>query len=146
MTRTSRAKPWKNEKSAYLGELFEQMNENSARWRNPSELLAIDETLYPCKGTIGFKQYNPSKPSKYGLLYRSLCDSVTNYTYSSLPYADKPEVTESLASKYYVTGTDEYIKYLVSEILKHNSIEGNHISMDRYLTSVSLADWALEKK
>ena len=144
MTRTSRAEPGKREKCAYLRELFEQINENNVRWRNPSELLAIDETPY--EGTIEFKQYNPSKSSKYGLLYRSLCDSVTNYTYSSLPYADKSDVTEGLTSKYYFTGTDEYTKYIVNEISKHNSIEGSNISMDQYLTSVSLVGWALEKK
>ena len=85
------------------------MNENNVRRRNPSELLAIDETLYPYRGTIGFKQYNPSKPA-------SLCDYVTTYTYSSLPYAGKPGVTEGAASMYYVTRTDEYTKYLINEI------------------------------
>ena len=88
------------------------MNENNAWWRNPSELLAIDETLYPYRGTIGFEQNNPSKPAKYGLLYRSLCDSVATYTYSSLPYTGKPEVTEGRAFRYYVTGTNEYTKCL----------------------------------
>ena len=59
-----------------------QMNEKKiAQWRNPSELLATDETLYPYRGSIEFKQYNPSKPGKYGLLYRSLCNSVTTYPY-----------------------------------------------------------------
>ena len=97
------------------------MNEKKiAQWRNPSELLATDETLYPYRGSIEFKQYNPSKPGKYGLLYRSLCNSVTTYAYCQLPYADKPEITEGPASKYYVTGTDEYTKYLVNEISKHN--------------------------
>ena len=62
------------------------------------------------------------------------------------PYAGKPEVTEGPASKYYVTGMDEYIKYLVNETSKHNSIEGSNILMNRYFTSVSLAEWALEKK
>ena len=63
-----------------------------------------------------------------------------------VPYAGKPEVTEGPASKYYVTGMDEYIKYLVNETSKHNSIEGSNILMNRYFTSVSLAEWALEKK
>ena len=60
--------------------------------RCPSALLAVDETLYPYMGHIGFKQYNPQKPAKYGLLYRSLCDSTVTYTYFSLAYAGKTEV------------------------------------------------------
>ena len=146
ITRTSRVEPWKSEKSAYLRELFEKMNENNARWRNSSGLLAINETLYSYKATIGFKQCNPSKPSKYGLLYRNLCDSLTNYTHCWLLYADKPEITKGLASKYYVTGMDEYTKYLVNEISKYISLEVSNILMDRYLTSVFLLEWALEKK
>ena len=114
------------------------MNGKNARWRNPSELLALDETLYPYRGTIGFKQYNLSKPTKYGPLYGSLCNS--------LLYAGKTEVTEGLVSKYYVTRTDEYTKYLFNEISKHNSIEGSNILLDQYFTSVSLAERILEKK
>ena len=85
-------------------ELFEDINERNVRMRHPSPLLAIDETLYPYCGHIGFKQYNPNKPTKYGLLYRSLCDSLIPYTYYSLPpYAGKQEKVEGPAAKYYIT-------------------------------------------
>ena len=86
--------------------------------RYPSSYLAIDETYSYC-GRIGIKQYNPSKPAKYGLLYRSLCDSTIPYTYFILPYAGKPNnFWANKASKYYVRGTDEYTKYLVTEASK----------------------------
>ena len=80
---------WKTDKFACMRELLEDMNERNARMRHPSPLLAIDETLYPCRGHIGCQQYNPNKPAKYGLLYQSLCDSSIPYTYYSLPYAGK---------------------------------------------------------
>ena len=35
------------------------MNERNERMRHPSPLLAIDETLYPYRGHIGFEQDNP---------------------------------------------------------------------------------------
>ena len=38
------------------------------------------------------------------------------YTYYSLPYAGKPEVVDRFVSKYYMTGTDKYAKYLVKEL------------------------------
>ena len=37
-------------------DVFEKVNENNAKWRYPCPYLAIDETLYPCRGQIGFKQ------------------------------------------------------------------------------------------
>ena len=77
-------------------------------------LPRTDETLYPYRGHIGFKKYNPQKPAKYGLLYRSLCDSTVTYTYFSLAYAGKPEVVGGNGAKFYITGTDEYTKYLVN--------------------------------
>ena len=114
--------------------------------RYPSPQLAIDETLYPYRGCIGFKQYNPSKPAKNGLLCRSLCDSTTTYTYFTLAYAGKPESTDGPAAKYCLTGTEEYTKYLVNEFSAYNSIQECNISMDRYFTSVYLAAWVLENK
>ena len=59
---------WKTDKFACMRELFEDMNERNARMRHPSPLLAINETLHPYRGHIRFKQYNPNKPAKYGLL------------------------------------------------------------------------------
>ena len=103
--------------------------------------------MYPYHGRIGFKQYNPSKPAKYGLLYRLLCDAAVHYTYFSLPYSGKPEVLnkENSATSYYVTGTDEYTKYLVNDFSTVTNMSGCNISMDRYFTSVPLAQWCLER-
>eukprot|EP00112_Aurelia_sp_Birch-Aquarium-sp1_P026793 Seg973.6 transcript_id=Seg973.6/GoldUCD/mRNA.D3Y31 product="PiggyBac transposable element-derived protein 4" protein_id=Seg973.6/GoldUCD/D3Y31 len=83
----------------------EQFNENCAKVRIPSEFVAIDETLYSYRGNIGFRQYNPSKPAKYGLLYRSVSDSVCRYTYFSLQYAGKPH---GPPNEFYVNSVDGY--------------------------------------
>ena len=137
---------WQYDKFACMRELFEAVNVNNAPARYPSFYLAIDETLYPYQGHIGFKQYNLNKPSKYGLLYRSLCDSSLPYSYYLLPYASKPEnLNENLYKKYYVSGTDEYTKYLVEGLSQYNDICGTNISMDRHFTSVSIADWTRSK-
>ena len=113
---------WKTDKFACIRELFEAMNERNAKMRYPSPQLAIDETLYPYCGCIGFKQYNPRKPEKYGLLYRSFYDSTTTCTYFTLAYTGKPESTDGPAIKYYLTGTNEYPKYLVNEFSVYSSI------------------------
>ena len=88
MTRMNR---WKHDKYAAFREFFKAVNQNNGKMRNPSYHLAIDKTLHPFRGRIRMKQYNPSKPAKYGLLYRSLCDAVVPYTYITLPYAGKPD-------------------------------------------------------
>ena len=46
----------------------------------------ISKLCTPYCGRIGFKEYNPCKSAKYGLLYCSLCDATVPYTYFSLPY------------------------------------------------------------
>ena len=142
-TRESR---WKYDKFTAIREFFEAINKKNGSMRYPTSYLAIAETLYPYRGRIGMKQYNPSKPAKYGLLYRSLCDASLPYTYYSLPYGGKPEEMNDEYRKYYVTGTDNYTIYLVEEFSKLNSLEGCNISMDRYFTSVTLARWATEDK
>ena len=67
-----------------IRDFFKQVNKGSATHCVPSAYLAIDETLYPCRGRVGIRQYNPNKPAKYGLLYYSLCDSLVQYTYFTL--------------------------------------------------------------
>ena len=76
-----------------------------------------------------------------------LCDAAVHYTYFFLPYAGKPEVLnkENPATSYYVTGTDEYTKYLVNDFSTVTNMSGCNISMDRYFTSVPLAQWCLER-
>ena len=141
----TRATRWKTDTFACFREYFEAINNRFAILRRPSQHTAIDETLYPYRGKIGFKQYNPSKPGKYGLLYRSFCDSEVQYTYFSLPYAGKPE---EAPDQYYVTGTDNYTKYLVDNVIRiagADSVKGRNISLDRYFTSMTIAEWCLER-
>ena len=110
--------------------------------RIPSADMTIDETLYPYRGHIGIKTYNPNKPARYGLLIFSLCDATVPYTYYSLPYAGQPENP----NMYYVHDTDEKSIYLVNNLSKYCDLPGRNISLDRYFTNISLANWLVEKK
>ena len=140
---TTRTNRWKYDRFAAIREFFIQFNENCAKNRGPSEYLSIDETLYPYRGKVSMRQYNPNKPAKYGILYRSLSDGVVPYTYFTLPYAGKPE--EITDESHYVTGTDKYTEYLVDGLLHYVDIGGRNISMDRYFTSMTIAAYLLEK-
>ena len=66
--KSTRAERWRYDKSACMRFFFESFNKNISKFRYPSSYLAVDETLYPYRGRIGFKQYNLTKPTKYGLL------------------------------------------------------------------------------
>ena len=77
-------------------------------------------------------------------MYHSLCDSLTSYTYFTLSYAGKPEDIAEEAAKFYVTGTDEYTKHLVTEFNQYNSFQDCSISMDWYFNSVTLPEWGLQ--
>ena len=70
-----------------------------------------------------------------------------SYTYYSLPYAGKPEILdkENTASKFHVSGTDKYTKYLMNYFSAVPQMSGFKISMDRYFTFLPLARWAAEK-
>lgn len=46
---------------------------------SPSSNLAVDEAMIGFKGRIGFKQYMPAKPTKWGIKVWSLADSANGY-------------------------------------------------------------------
>ena len=64
-----------------------------------------------------------------------------------MPYPCKLEVLDkkNLPASYYVTGADEYTKYFVNDFSTVAKMSGCTISMDRYFTSVPLAQWCLER-
>ena len=57
-------------------------------------------------------------------------------------YAGKP-VGEP--NEYYVKGTINYVKKLVTNFERYQSLRGRNISMDRLYTSFEVADWLLKK-
>ena len=101
---------WPQDRFAAIRNLFEAFNRNCLKHVIPSEFLSIDETLYPMRNQVSIKQYNPNKPAKYGLLFKSLNDARFPYTYDSLVYAGKPE---QVGGPYYIDTICDYIKTLV---------------------------------
>ena len=61
--------------------IFEMLNYNTSKYVLPSLYLSIDETLYPMSHQVAFRQYNPLKPHRYGLLLKSLNRASFLYTY-----------------------------------------------------------------
>ncbi|CAK1598284.1 unnamed protein product [Parnassius mnemosyne] len=56
---------------------------------NPNINITIDEQLLSFRGRCHFRQYMPSKPSKYGIKCWILCDSETGYVRSNQCFTGK---------------------------------------------------------
>lgn len=77
-----RDRPMRSEldKFSPIRELFERMVLSFQNYYSASEFLTIDEQLLAFRGRCSFRQYIPSKPSKYGIKTFALVDAKTAYT------------------------------------------------------------------
>ena len=62
---------------------------------------------------IAFRQYNPNKSHRYGLLLKSLNDARFTYTDKAVLYAAKLKAEDG---PYYLKSTIDYIRYLVTKM------------------------------
>ena len=136
-----RTEKWAGDRFAACRDLFELFNNSIDQVLFPSEFLTIDETLYPMRHQIAFKQFNPFKPAKYGILFKSINDARFPFTYKVSVYASKPTAG---TGDYYIEGIQAYVKDLVNRLNKNELIGGRNISMDRLYGSVEIAKWLLE--
>ena len=133
---STRQARWKHDWFAAIREVFEIFGENCCKHVIPDEYLSLDETLYPMRTSIGFKQFNSSKPTNYGLLFKSINAVRYSYTFSTTPYCGKPRDQPTV---YYTPGTKNVAKCLVMQLQKHVNIHGRNISFDQLYTCISLA-------
>ena len=91
---------------------------------------------------ITFRQYNPNKPQKYGVLLKSLNDARFPYTYKALPYPAKPTAGDE---PLYISSPADYIKNLVIWAKEQVRIDERNISINRLYTIVEIANWLVEK-
>ena len=135
---TTRGDRWKQDRFTVIRDFLEMFNEQSMTCLRACEYLSLDETLYPMRTQIAFKQYNPNKPAKYGLLFKSINAAKYPYTYITAPYAGKPQEE---GGKFYFPGTETITKHLVSTLHQHRPLNGRNLSFDRLYSSFSLATW-----
>ena len=139
---TTRGDRWKQDRFTVIRDFLEMFNEQSMTCLRACEYLSLDETLYPMRTQIAFKQYNPNKPAKYSLLFKSINAARYPYTYITAPYAGKPQEE---GGKFYFPGTETITKHLVSTLHQHRPLNGRNSSFDRLYTSFSLATWLLKE-
>ena len=66
---------WDNNRFAAMRKVWELFNRNLGKYVMLSEYASIDDTLYPMRHQIAFRQHNPNKLHRYGLLLKSLNDA-----------------------------------------------------------------------
>lgn len=131
-----------HDKFAPAREIFELFNAACTKALQCGPELAFDETLYANFGRgFGFKQYMKAKPSKYGMLYRSLNDAQVPYTYTSHVYAGKPASTPT---ENYIVGVEETVLNALNRYGAVHELKGRNITFDRFYTNIDLADKLLE--
>ena len=133
---------WPTDRFATMQPVWELLNSNLGKYVASSEYLAINETLCPMQHQIAFRQCNPNKPHKYGVLLKSLNDARFPYRYKALSYAAKSTAGDG---PFYISSTIDYIKNLVIRTKEQVRLNGRNISMDRLNTSVEIANCLLKK-
>ena len=105
---SSRAERWKKDRFTAIRQFFEKVNNQCMLVLAPGDYLSLDETLYPLRTQISFKQFNPSYPAKYDLLFKSVNTARYPYTFISSPCSGKP--TDD-GGQYYIQGTEAIVHY-----------------------------------
>ena len=139
---TSHPTRWQHDRFAAFHKIFEEFNENCGKCLVPDDNLSLDETLYPTRTQISFKQFNPSKPAKYGMLYKSIKTCRYPFTFSTAVYSSKPKEEPT---SYHTPGTSQTVKYLIQNLECHTNLVGRNISYDRLYTSVPMAQGLLDR-
>lgn len=139
---TDQKKNWSTDCFVAMRPVWGLFNYNLTKCIAPSKFLTIDETLYPIKHQITFKQYNPNKPHTNDLLWKSLNNDPFCYTYKAVPYAAK---TSARDSPYYINATVYYIKYLITETKRQVNLKEQNVSADCLYTSIEAANLLLEQ-
>ena len=76
------------------------------------------------RAQISFKQFNPSKLAKYGLLFKSANAARYPYTFISSSYSGKN--TEE-GGQYYIQDTEAIAHYLIETLSTNSSLGGHSI-------------------
>lgn len=126
------------DKLAPIRDIFERFVSKCQSSVTPSAYLTIDEQLVAFRGRCPFKQYIPSKPSKYGLKVYALVDVKTMYTYKLEMYAGvQPD------GPYFLSNKPADVVMRLVEDLKGT---GRNITMDNWFSSIPLAFELLRNK
>ncbi|XP_067253162.1 piggyBac transposable element-derived protein 4-like [Chanodichthys erythropterus] len=125
----------KRDKLAPVRDIWEKWVERLPFMYNPGPNVTVDECLVPFRGRCPFKQYMPSKPSKYGIKIWAACDSRSSYAWNMQIYTGKaadrkPEKNQGMRVVLDMT----------------SGLQGHTITCDNFFTSYALGEELLRRK
>ena len=68
----------------FICDVYEMFNHNCVKVLVPDKFPSLDESFYPTRVGVAFRQYSKSKPTKYALPFRSLNSAKMSLTYNSV--------------------------------------------------------------
>jgi len=100
-----------------LRTVFDTLDDNYAKFYNPSENLAADEIIVNYRGRVIFRQYIPKKRKCFGIKIYKLCDEA-GYTCAMRVYLGK----DSQSATEDMTTTHATVRHLTRRVegLGHN--------------------------
>ena len=138
----TREERWKLDRFTAVREIFERFNENCGTALQMGEYGAIDECQYATMMQVSFKTYNPSKPAKYGILFKCINEVKMPFTHRSEPFAGKPSVE---SGEYYLGTTEAITLRLIDKVAEKQDMQGRNISMDNLYTSIPPCQQLLDR-
>ena len=124
------------DKFCLIREMFNIFDCGLRQHLHPSDDVCLDETLVRFRGRCGFKVYMPSKPGKYGVLFRSVADAEFHYIWKLWPYAGKPANPQQAPPESSFASVLELVRYMTAELRG----SGRNVTMDRYFTTIEIMD------
>ena len=118
-----------------ISTLIEKFNEHY----EPYQEISVDESMIGFKGRVIFRMYCPKKPTKWGLLVKTVACPHTGYLLNAHLYCgrnDDRNVEPGL------TKTEQYFLDLLTPFAN----KGHHVFCDRLYSSVTLAEKLYERK
>lgn len=111
-----------------LGNIVQNLNKSFREMYFPSQNLSLDEQMIGTKSRIGFLQYMPKKPKKFGIKLWALCEAATGYCLQFQVYAGKTD------------GTAEHglVRRVVFDLMGYYLDKGFHLFFDNFYTSLKL--------
>ena len=134
----SRSHPHPKLKKIY--EIFQLLSRKFQTIYMPEKDIAVDESLVPYKGKLGYKQFIPSKRARFGVKLYELCESSSGYIWNIIIYTGKDTPFSNNYSSYGIA--TRCVMTLIEPLLN----KGYCVSLDNFYNSPELADLLISNK
>lgn len=121
-----------------LGQILKLLQQRFAAVMHPGKFLSLDESLVPWKGRLSFRQYIPSKRSRFGIKLFAVCDGISGYVSRISVYIGDEKEKATAAGLPVVINI---VMTLMSGLLRL----GHMLFMDNFYNSPELATRLVEE-